>query len=146
MDIWTPEKRSEVMSANRSTGTKPELELQIIVRRALPRWKVQNHPTSLVGRPDLYLPSLRLAIFVEGCFWHACPQHGTVPKSNIDYWGPKLKANVVRDRRVERQLRRQGLSVWHVWEHDFRPARLGRTEARLSRRLKRRAAELKVRT
>ena len=89
MDIWTPEKRSEVMSGIRGKGTKPELTLQVIVRKALPRWKVEHHPTSLVGRPDLYLPSLRLAIFVEGCFWHACPQP-SVPTSTETVCADKL--------------------------------------------------------
>src|ERR1019366_2218267 len=100
MDIWTPEKRSQVMSAIRSSGTRPELALEKIVRGALPRWKVQSHAVSLAGRPDVYLPSLRLAIFVEGCFWHSCPQHGKVPKSNLEYWEAKLRANASRDRRV----------------------------------------------
>ena|ERR1035437_4616188 len=146
MDIWTPEKRSAVMSTIRGSGTIPELTLENIVRRALPRWKVESHPASLAGRPDLYLPSLGLAIFVEGCFWHSCPLHGTVPKSNTQYWGPKLKANVSRDRRVERQLRRQGLSVWHVWEHQLRPTQLTDSEARLTRRLKQKAAEARSQT
>lgn len=134
------------MSAIRSTGTGPEVTLQKIVRGALPRWKVEIHPSSLVGRPDFYLPSLGLAIFVQGCFWHSCPLHGKVPKSNQGYWEPKLKANVSRDRRIERQLRRQGLAVWHVWEHDLRQPRLASTGARLSGRLKKRAAETKART
>ena len=146
MDIWSPEKRSEVMSAIRGSGTKPELLLQGIVSRALPRYKLETNPTSLPGRPDLYLPSLRLAIFVEGCFWHCCPKHGSIPQSNVEYWIPKLKANVSRDRKVERLLRRQGLSVWHIWEHDLRSAKLEDTENRLARRLKSRSNQLKTAT
>jgi DNA mismatch endonuclease (patch repair protein) len=144
MDKWTPEKRSEVMSRIRGSGTKAELTLQNVVVTALPKWKVLNHPSGLVGRPDLYLPTLKLAIFMEGCFWHSCPQHGRVPESNIDYWGPKLLANCARDRRVERDLRRQGIGVWHVWEHDLRPSRLAHTEARLARRLRKRAVEFRT--
>ena len=142
VDIWSPEKRSEVMSLIRGQGTKPELALQGIVRKALPRWKVETHPRALAGRPDLFVPSLRLAIFVEGCFWHSCPRHGKVPQTNVDYWIPKLEATVSRDRRVERRLRGQGISVWHVWEHDLRPARLRVTSSALSRRLQSRAAAL----
>lgn len=139
MSTWSPKTRSEVMAAIRSSGTKPELALQGIVRRALPRFKFQLHPTSLPGRPDLFLPSLRLAIFVQGCFWHSCPEHGNIPQSNVDYWVPKLRANASRDHRVERRLRNEGLSVWHIWEHDLQYATLERTERRLSLRLKNRA-------
>ena len=144
MDIWSPEKRSAVMSSIRSTETRPELAVQGIVRRALPRFKLQVPPESLTGRPDLFLPSLKLAIFVEGCFWHRCPKHGNIPQSNVDYWAPKLMANVSRDRRVERILRRQGLIAWHVWEHDLRPASLAHTEDRLARSLKNRATEYRT--
>ena len=142
--MWSPEKRSEVMSAIRGRGTKPELALQGIVSRAVPRYKLQTHPPSLPGRPDLYLPSLKLAIFVEGCFWHCCPKHGNIPQSNVDYWVPKLKNNVSRDRRVERNLRRQGLSVWHIWEHDLSSSKVAETEDRLSRRLRSRAAQFRT--
>jgi DNA mismatch endonuclease (patch repair protein) len=81
---------------------------------------------------------------MEGCYWHSCPLHGNVPKSNVSYWAPKLKANVARDRRVERQLRRQGLSVWHVWEHDLHPGRMANTEERLTRRLIERATKRRM--
>ena len=62
-------------------------------------------------------PRLRLAVFVDGCFWHACPEHGTVPKANAEYWVAKLEANVIRDRRNDAELACAGWSVTRLWEH-----------------------------
>ena len=142
MDVFTPQKRSEVMSAIQSSGTKPELAVESIVRKALPRWKIECHPASVAGRPDIYVPSLRLAIFVEGCFWHYCPLHGRIPSANLGYWEEKLSSNVARDRRVARTLRRQGIGVWHVWEHSLRKNTLASSDERLSRRLRSRATRI----
>jgi DNA mismatch endonuclease (patch repair protein) len=140
LDIWSEEKRSEVMAAIRSSGTKPEVELHRIVKAALPRWSVVQHAVSVPGRPDVYVPSLGLAIFVDGCFWHCCPKHGKTPKSRADYWVPKLAANVARDRRITSQLRRHGFGVWRVWEHDLTGPRRAITESRITARLKGRVA------
>ncbi len=60
----------------------------------------------------------RVAVFVDGCFWHGCPDHQQVPKCNTDYWIPKLAANVDRDRRVDRAFRGAGWSVMRIWEHE----------------------------
>ena len=135
MDIWSIDKRSAVMSSIRKTGTKPEMALQGIVTSALPRWKVMKNSEIVLGRPDVYVPSLKLAIFADGCFWHSCPKHGNIPKSRTEYWGPKLKGNSTRDRRIDRQLRSQGISVWRVWEHDLRGSALSRTALTLASRL-----------
>src|SRR5664280_2097731 len=118
MDIWTPEKRSQVMSLIRASGTRPELNLEAIVKRSLPRRRIELHARTLPGSPDIYIPSLHLVIFANGCFWHCCPSHGNIPKSRKHYWVPKLAATVARDKKVSRRLRSEGISVWHVWEHD----------------------------
>jgi DNA mismatch endonuclease (patch repair protein) len=73
-----------------------------------------------MGKPDFVFASSKLAIFVDGCFWHGCPQHGRSPTSNTEYWQTKLKRNQVRDRLVSRTLRKGGWSVLRVWEHDLR--------------------------
>lgn len=78
------------------------------------------------GRPDIVIPNLNLAIFLDGCFFHLCPKHGRIPDSNRDYWEPKLLGNVRRDARSRRALRRMGFAVWRFWEHDF--ASLSSTE------------------
>jgi len=69
-------------------------------------------------RTDIVFPRARIAVFSDGCFWHACPEHGTSPRSNPDYWAPKLSRNVERDRRVDQALREAGWTVVRVWEHE----------------------------
>jgi DNA mismatch endonuclease (patch repair protein) len=69
-------------------------------------------------RPDIVFPRARLAIFLDGCFWHACPQHGTSPRHNSAYWSEKLARNAARDRRVNRALTTHGWTVLRFWEHD----------------------------
>jgi DNA mismatch endonuclease (patch repair protein) len=86
---------------------------------------------AVFGKPDFVFQKPKLAIFVDGCFWHGCPKHATKPKNNSVFWRRKLSANKARDRIVTRTLRRSGWQVLRVWEHE-----LARTnEARLIRRL-----------
>jgi DNA mismatch endonuclease (patch repair protein) len=118
-DWLTSEQRSRNMSAIRSRGTRPEERLGELLRKTLPRRRVVEHP-DLPGKPDYYLPGLKLAIFADGCFWHGCPKHGHVPEDNRGYWEPKLTRNRARDRAAVRQLRRQGIRALRVWEHDLR--------------------------
>jgi DNA mismatch endonuclease (patch repair protein) len=69
-------------------------------------------------RPDIVFPGRRLAVFVDGCFWHACPTHGTQPRSNSTYWAEKLGRNIMRDHRVTAALRSAGWTVARFWEHE----------------------------
>lgn len=121
------------MSRIRSTGTKPEQRLLAIVRAIAGRRKIQAHVRLGTVRVDYYLPSLRLAIFCDGCFYHCCPKHGHVPKSNLAYWKPKLARNVRRDRAYRTRLRRNGYRVWRAWEHELRLAERDKTLKRLAR-------------
>jgi DNA mismatch endonuclease (patch repair protein) len=73
----------------------------------------------LLGNPDFTFPKEKLAVFVDGCFWHGCSIHGNKPKSNRDYWERKLSRNRKRDRRVTRELRKSGWRVIRVWEHSL---------------------------
>jgi len=139
MDPLSPEKRSEVMSKIRSTGNAPELALQQIVKSALSRRKIHLNSNLVPGSPDIYIPSLKLALFVHGCFWHSCRTHGTRPHSNVEYWSTKLESNSARDVRVQRTLRRLGIGVWVVWEHDLRARNIESTRERIARRLEYRA-------
>ena len=68
--------------------------------------------------PDIVFTRAKVAVFLDGCFWHACPEHGTVPKSNVTYWTPKLTANTERDLRVNEALTTDGWMVRRVWEHE----------------------------
>jgi DNA mismatch endonuclease (patch repair protein) len=74
--------------------------------------------TDVTVRPDVVFTRWRVAVFVDGCFWHGCPEHGNTPRRNVGYWGPKLERNAARDRRVDSAL---GAAGWHViraWEHE----------------------------
>ena len=77
-------------------------------------------------RVDIAFPGRRVAIFVDGCFWHGCPVHGTQPRSNTWYWGPKLQRNVERDRVVDQTLSAAGWTVVRIWEHEPVDAAIGR--------------------
>lgn len=108
------------MRANARRDTKPELRLRSRLHRAGLRYRV-DYPilTATVRvRPDIVFVSRRLAIFVDGCYWHACPAHGTRPTSNTDYWRRKLAMNVARDRRTEAALFLDGWTVLRFWEHE----------------------------
>ncbi len=124
MDIWPPEKRSQVMAKVRSRGN---LSTEEALAKALRRLGVtgwRRHLPVRIGdravRPDFVLARARLVVFVHGCFWHGCPLHGTTPSTRRSYWAPKLAANKARDRRIERSLRRRGWRVMRIWEHSVR--------------------------
>jgi len=137
-DIFSPEKRSKIMSRIRSSGTKPEVRLHGVLRAILgKRRRIESNVANLPGCPDIVVPSLRLAVFSDGCFYHCCPQHGHTPKSNGNYWRPKLARNLRRDQSSSRRLRRIGYSVWRVWEHDLRTTKLENTMLRLRNRINR---------
>lgn len=140
-DIFSATKRSEIMSRIRSTGTAPETRLYPLVRETLGRrWRVDRNVRVLPGQPDIVIPSLHIALFADGCFYHGCPQHGQKPKSNLAYWIPKLKRNRERDAVSRRALRRMGFSIWSFWEHDLKGKQLERTHKLLRHRLEARVA------
>lgn len=112
-DIWSRAKRSEVMARIGGGNTSPEQAFRAALRKAGINY---SSATRLLGRPDVVLRSSRTAIFVHGCFWHGCPDHYRAPSSRVSYWSRKLQINLARDRRVTRQLRREGWSVLVVWE------------------------------
>jgi DNA mismatch endonuclease, patch repair protein len=103
------------MSRIQGRNTGPELA----VRKAL--WALQfRYRThyAILGRPDIVFPKARVAVFIDGCFWHGCPLHGVRPKSNREFWNQKLRKNRVRDRKVSRALKSDGWRVLRFWEHE----------------------------
>jgi DNA mismatch endonuclease (patch repair protein) len=96
-------------------STQPELALRRALHAAGLRFRVNRK--DLPGQPDLVLSRARLAIFVDGCFWHSCPEHGVLPKNNGEWWRAKLASNVERDRRKDRELEELGWTSLHFWEH-----------------------------
>ena len=159
-DIFTKTKRSEVMSLIRSRGNKDtEIVMARLLRRhKISGWRrhlqirVSSHVTRhtsrtlrpkqkfhiphsafpvLKVRPDFVFSKSRLAVFVDGCFWHGCPVHGTKPKGNRAFWKKKFATNIARDRRVNRALRSAKWHLLRIWEHELK------NEPRLVKRLKR---------
>ena len=131
-DVFTKAKRSEGMSRIRGRGNRTtEIALVKIFRtNGITGWR-RHQP--LPGKPDFLFRRERVAVFVDGCFWHCCPRCYKSPKSNRKFWDAKFAGNRGRDRRVVRELRQRGWSVLRVWEHGLRrPARvLARIQANL---------------
>lgn len=109
------------MRANRRTGTKPEIVLRSALHRLGYRFR-KDHRLALADgvrvRPDIVFTARKVAIFVDGCFWHVCPEHGRQPASNEWYWTPKLARNMERDRLVSAALEHEGWRVVRIWEHE----------------------------
>jgi DNA mismatch endonuclease, patch repair protein len=108
-----------VMRGNRRADTRPERAIRSLLHAAGLRFR-KDHRVDVPGarvRPDIVFTRRRLAVFVDGCFWHRCPRHGVSPSHNPAYWGPKLDRNVQRDRRVDAALREAGWTVLRIWEH-----------------------------
>mgnify|MGYP001163553444 CR=1 FL=1 len=126
MAIEVPEASSpavhNVMIANRSTHTKPELLVRGMLRKAgFPgyrlHWRVDDAGGRYLCRPDISFPGRRVAIFVNGCFWHRCPKCDlALPKSNVEYWRQKFEKNVSRDQKKEWSLIEMGWDVLTIWE------------------------------
>ncbi len=118
-DVFTPSKRSEVMSKIKSRGNREtELLFASFLRKSgITGWR--RH-LAITGRPDFTFRRDRLAIFIDGCFWHCCPKCGNMPANNRKFWVEKLGGNKRRDRKVNRILSSDGWSVLRIWEHELR--------------------------
>lgn len=153
-DVFDLAKRSEVMSRIRGKGNKTtELALIAAFRQAgITGWRrhvhcrvkdrrarfstVADKSPVLVIRPDFVFRTQRIAIFVDGCFWHQCPLHSKVPESNRAFWKQKLQRNVERDAESNKALKAEAWTVVRIWEHDLLdPKCLSRAVARVRRRL-----------
>jgi DNA mismatch endonuclease (patch repair protein) len=137
MDTISPAERSRIMARIRSKDTKPELAVRSALHRIGFRFRL--HCGALPGRPDIVLPRYRTVILVQGCFWHRHPdcRLAYFPKSRQDFWRRKFAANVERDRRTRRELRKLGWHAIVVWECQTTGSRLSRTVTRVRRRLER---------
>ena len=117
-DVFTKAKRSAVMSRIRGHGNK-DTELALIKLFRQHRIIGWRRHQKVFGKPDFLFRGNRLALFVDGCFWHGCPKHCKIPAGNRGFWKKKFAANKVRDRRVNRKLRKLGWRVIRIWEHDL---------------------------
>lgn len=107
------------MSAQARRGTAPELALRSALHARGLRFRVHRRPLPELRREaDLVFSRARIAVFVDGCFWHSCPEHGTQPRTNEDWWRRKLAGNRARDDDTDHQLRQAGWLPVRVWEHE----------------------------
>ncbi|MFD3939045.1 very short patch repair endonuclease [Streptomyces sp. NPDC058611] len=106
------------MRSNRSRDTKPELRLRSLLHGAGLRYRVSAKPLPHLRRTaDVVFTKARVAVFVDGCFWHGCLEHGSIPATNRDFWSRKIEGNTRRDRETDRLLAEAGWGVVRVWEH-----------------------------
>ena len=114
-DTRTPAQRSAIMRAVGSKNTKPEIAVRRLAHRLGYRFRL--HVKDLPGKPDIVFPRLNKIVLVHGCFWHGhrC-RYGRLPKSRLDFWGPKIEANRTRDKRALKSLRSLGWRVLVIWQ------------------------------
>lgn len=133
-DVFTRAKRSNVMSRIRGHGNK-ETELALIKlfrQHGITGWR-RHRP--IFGKPDFVFPKQKVAVFVDGCFWHACPKHYKMPANNRAFWEKKFATNKARDRLVTRHLRNSGWCVIRIWEHRLQRHHQKAVSARIKARL-----------
>jgi DNA mismatch endonuclease, patch repair protein len=119
-DVLNPVQRSYCMSRNRGSDTKPELALRRALFALGLRYRVKS---DLPGRPDIVFPGARVALFVDGCFWHGCPDHFKRPQNNAAFWREKLERTRARDQSINVQLSERGWRVVRIWEHQVKKDR-----------------------
>ncbi|MDF3141599.1 MULTISPECIES: very short patch repair endonuclease [unclassified Streptomyces] len=125
-EIWAPPEGSWAssaakrrnMQAVRSRDTKPELLVRRLVHASGLRYRVAARPVPDLRRTaDMVFRPAKVAVFIDGCYWHGCPEHYVSPKTNPGYWSDKVARNVARDRDTDRQLENAGWLVLRYWEH-----------------------------
>jgi DNA mismatch endonuclease (patch repair protein) len=120
-DPLSREERSKRMASVRSSGNK---STELLVEAKLIEYGIKGwikHPKGMIGHPDFYFPDINLVLFVDGCFWHACPKcKRNTPHYRQEYWRGKIDYNRRRDNKNQRKLRKEGFHVVRVWEHDLK--------------------------
>jgi DNA mismatch endonuclease (patch repair protein) len=111
---------SATMKANRRRDTKPEVAIRSLLHRQGLRFRIDKPIRTDLGivRPDLVFTTKRIAVFVDGCYWHACPEHGELPRANRAFWREKFKRNRARDKEQTAALENAGWAVLRIWEHE----------------------------
>ena len=122
-DVFSRKQRSEIMSRVKGRGNRlTELRLLDLFREhGFVGWR---RNAAVFGRPDFVFFKARVAIFVDGCFWHGCSTHGAIPSTNVDFWAAKLDRNKQRDRLVVRELKKRGWTPVRIWQHELRQPKL----------------------
>ena len=115
-DRFAPEIRSRIMASVRGKNTEPEMAVRRTLWRSGLRYRI--HDRTVPGTPDVSSKRRKFAIFVDGCFWHGCPECYREPKTNAAFWRAKVLRNKARREKVRELLERQGFGVAEIWEHE----------------------------
>ncbi len=134
-DVFSKAKRSLVMAGIRSRGnvSTEQAVAKLFRIKRIAGWR--RH-AAVKGRPDFYFSRQRVAVFIDGCFWHRCPLHCQLPATRRAWWKQKLLATAIRDLQVTKELRREGIRVVRVWEHDLAPSRIESVATRITKALR----------
>jgi len=116
--------RSRTMSRIRGKNNKStEIQFRMsLIRNKIVGWTTNE--VTLIGKPDFYFKKVKLAIFIDGCFWHGCPICGHIPQTNTSFWKEKIKRNKLRDKRTNKALLKQGIKVLRLWEHQIKNSKV----------------------
>lgn len=118
VDVLTKEQRKKCMSRIRGKNTSPEIKIRkMLFAAGIKGYRVHYH---LPGKPDIVFIRRKIAIFIDGCFWHKCPECFTEPATRKDFWMEKINSNVERDKKVTNKLQDSGWRVIRFWEHEVR--------------------------
>ncbi|MFA4828329.1 MAG: very short patch repair endonuclease [Thermodesulfovibrionales bacterium] len=123
MDTFSKTERSRIMASVKSRDTKStELKfISILKEKGITGWR-RNY--QLTGKPDLVFPRLKIAVFIDGCFWHGCPSHCRMPSSNVKYWNNKIGKNKIRDKQITKALKMKSWKIIRIWEHGIKTGKL----------------------
>jgi len=132
VDTFSKAERSRIMASVKSRNTKStELRfISILKDKNITGWR-RNYP--LVGKPDFVFPRLKIAVFIDGCFWHGCPSHCRMPSSNMNYWNNKIEKNKIRDKKIKKALKMKQWQVIRIWEHEIKTGKLNRKLNRIKK-------------
>jgi len=125
VDTFSKTERSRIMASVKSANNKStDLRfLSILKEKSITGWH-RNYPVT--GNPDFVFPRLKIAVFIDGCFWHRCPSHCRMPASNKDYWRTKIANNKSRDKKTTKGLKDKSWVVIRIWEHEIKLGKLNR--------------------
>lgn len=132
MDTFSKTERSRIMASVKSRKNKStELRfISILKDNDITGWR-RNYP--MTGNPDFVFSRLKIAVFIDGCFWHGCPSHCRMPSSNIDYWNNKIEKNMIRDKNITKALKIKGWQVIRIWEHEIKTGKLNHKLSRINK-------------
>lgn len=124
-DNLTKEQRHKNMTHIKSTNTK----IEKAVTKALWNlgYRFRKNVTSLPGKPDIAIKKYKIVVFLDSCFWHKCPEHLKKPKSNLEYWEPKIKRNIERDAEINQYYKDKNWHIMRIWEHEIKKSNFANT-------------------